>query len=194
MAHTPSNTERLANEAVALLALYLRDGRTRSDLLRQLAEVVVDLRASFETKDGAPDLSGRSHAYRQCMGDVYTRAHVPRDDFDTIQSALRYHVSNLLHERYSTEDLSAAGLSTLPARRRLDVRREAYLALTRDDADAPDLAVLAARAEALLLVAETSAVKDLDPDRAAAARLALRNATDRARVLIRAIDRNFPKG
>src|SRR4051794_5299906 len=106
MSTTPA---QLVDEGVKVLRRYLTDHRT--DHLKQLAEIVIQLRSAHTLEDGRTDWSGRSPAYRQSMADIYTRARVPPEKLDTVQAALRYHVGNLLRDRAKDEELGAVGLS-----------------------------------------------------------------------------------
>lgn len=86
--------------------------------MRQLAETVVDLREGFTTQSGDPDWRGATYAYRSAMGEVLAEGGVRREEMSTFQNALRYHVSNVLHERLDEETLEAIGLSSTSARER----------------------------------------------------------------------------
>lgn len=113
------------DRAGALLADYLRDGRTRTDLLKELAVIIVELREEHHIADGRPDLAGRSAPYRAAIARIYERARMSSDakTRDAVQTAIRYHVGNLLRERYSEDELAAAGLSNVSPKDRRDTER-----------------------------------------------------------------------
>lgn len=177
----------LAERAVKILRAYLADHRT--DRLRDLAEIVVELRGAHHLDDGRPDWGGRSAAYRQTMADVYARARVPEERLDTVQAALRYHVGNLLRERASADELEAVGLSPVAPKTRLANERAALAAQRALSAPPQDVARLTAYALALLRFVDPSKIPDLPPERAVASRLALEAAQERAQELLA----TFPK-
>lgn len=82
----------------------------RTDLLRGVARNFVDARAHFFNKDGEPDWTGRTHAYRTWVREVMTNAHVPGDEVTTLQAAIRYHSGNVLRERLGDEAIADLGL------------------------------------------------------------------------------------
>lgn len=182
----PSNAaSEHVDKAVAILTEYLRAPRTA--LLRQLAEVVVEMRARATLGDGAPDWGGRSHEYRAQMSEVYERAGVPRENLDTIQAALRYHTGNLIRERASKEELLQVGLTTVSPRDRNAANREVMRAMTdavggrtpRQDVDR-----LAVYAQAILEFIDEVAVPKLEGDRRSVAERALRAVDQRASELL----------
>jgi len=177
-----TTTKALADQATEILRAYLRDHRT--DRLRDLAKIVVELRGSHTLEDGRADWSGRSPVYRQTMADIYARAKVPADNLDTVQAALRYHVGNLLRESASGDDLEAVGLSKIAPRQRLATRRQAVQAQAAAAAPRQDIARLTAYAQALLDFVDPSAIPGLAPERAVAARLALEAVRERAEELL----------
>ncbi len=178
---------RLVDDGVKVLRRYLESHRTED--LKQLARIVVQLRGEHTLEDGRKDWSGRSPAYRQSMADLYTRARVPKEDLDTLQAALRYHVGNLLRERANGEELAAVGLSTVAPKKRLATARQAIQAQRRESAPRQDVARLAAHAQALVEFVDEDAITTLPPERAVAARLALEAVQTRAaQLLVRLAD------
>lgn len=163
--------QRIVDEGVDILRRYLEDHRT--DRLKELAELVVQLRGEHTLEDGRKDWSGRSPAYRQSMADLYTRAKVPTEKLDTVQAALRYHVGNLLREHAQGEELAAVGLSAVAPKKRLATARKALQAQRRESAPRQDVARLATHAQALLEFIDADAIPDLPKERAVAARIAL---------------------
>ena len=134
----------IVDQAVPVLRRYLADPHTAD--LRELAELVIKLRAEHTLEDGRKDWGGRSPAYRASMHDLYSRAQVPADKADTIQAAIRYHVGNLLRERTKGEELAAVGLSPVAPRTRLATRRKVLQAQAADAAPRQDVARLAVMA------------------------------------------------
>lgn len=167
----PKTIEELVDRGVEILSRYLEDHRT--DHLKDLAPIVVDLRGSFQLDDNRRDWSGRSTGYRQAMSDLYTRARVPSDKLDTVQAALRYHVGNLLRERTSDEELAAVGLKPIAPKERLATQRQALAAQRATAAPRQDAARLAAYAQALMDYLDENALPNLAPERIVATRLAL---------------------
>lgn len=103
----------------------LESGRTQ--VLRSLAEVVVELR-SRTLENGTPDWAGRSWEYRQAAHAAYEAAGIPADAQAGIQAAIRYHVGNLLRERLTPEELQRAGLLGVSPRERIAAQRASLVA------------------------------------------------------------------
>jgi hypothetical protein len=179
--------EDLADQAIRVLREYLSDHKT--DRLKELAPLIVDLRGSFHLDDGRPDWSGRSPGYRQVVADIYTKARVPEDKLDTVQAALRYHVGNLLRERTPPDELAAVGLKARSPKERLANHRQALAAQRELAAPRGDAARLAAYAQALTEFIDEDAIPDLPPERAVATRIALEAVQSRsAQLLVRLAD------
>lgn len=108
--------------AIKLLHNY-EHGRRPTELLHELAEIIVDLRETCTRTDGIPDWSGRTPAYRQIIVEIFQEAGVFGARAGTIRGALRYHVANLLRERATAEELETVGMSPKTAKQRLTDRR-----------------------------------------------------------------------
>jgi hypothetical protein len=169
----------LRDEAADLLRRYTRAEKDadRTPLLRRVAEVFVDLRGHFYDDDGVQDWRGRTYPYRQVIGDAYGLANVPKDELSTVQAAVRYHVSNVLRERLSADDLEALGLRPSSARERSVEKRERQSALLSAFRNGPapseglDVLRALAAAHALLSRIPAGSLRDLtDQDRRKAAR------------------------
>ena len=119
----------LIKKATTLLSQYVQEGRTRTDLLKRTAVVVVDLRSHFALDDGRTDWSGRSQGYRQVISAIYQAAGIRPEYLDTVQSALRYHVGNLIRERASDDDLEAVGLTLTSPKERIGKNRSVVAAI-----------------------------------------------------------------
>lgn len=98
-------------------------GAERTRLLRQVADLLVDLRGLHTGTDGLPDWPGRSYAYRDAVRSIYAAAGLPPESSHATKTALRYHVGVALRERLPEETLAAAGLSDLDPRDRQQHRR-----------------------------------------------------------------------
>jgi hypothetical protein len=109
--------DRSLGELATTAAAALSGDRTTEDL-RAAAEALVTARGHFYTRTGEADWTGRSHAYRQWVRDIYSTAHVPADELTRVQTAVRYHVNNVLHARLDDDVLAALGLHTSSARER----------------------------------------------------------------------------
>lgn len=186
MTNSRSGLETLTDDAARLLGDYIASGRTRSDYLRACAAVIVEIRAHFILEDGRTDWGGRSPAYRKIIHDIYQRAHVPTDRYDTVQAALRYHVGNLLRDRVSADDLAAVGLSGVSPKQRLARTREVVSALSKSGEITEltgDPVRLLIYAEALLDHIAEDALDGLSAPEKAAGRIALEGLAARIKVL-----------
>lgn len=153
----------LIDRAARLLGDYVATGRTRKDILKDVAEALVELRATYSLEDGRRDLGGRSPAYREAVSEIYSRAHVPRDKYDTVQAALRYHVGNLLRERFDADELAAVGLKSTSPKARLARTRDVVAAMSKSGS----VAELTSDPARLLVYAE-ALVEHVDHERLAA--------------------------
>lgn len=126
----PVDLSTLRANARNLLKRYLRADETeRTPILRAIAECFVDAREHFERPDGSPDWKGRTHAYRMWVRDTVTDAGVPKEEHATVQSAVRYHVGNVLRERLDEETREEYGLIQRSPRERSADRRESRTAI-----------------------------------------------------------------
>lgn len=182
MPKRPSNAPPPGTPPPDLVARATRLGRkvaadASTANLRALAEALVSLRQSFTTTDGLPDWGGRTHAYRDAVAGIYASAGIPRDSADnTITSAVRYHVGNVLRETAPAEDLTALGLSSAGSAVRRRASRDRISALARAGAAQDggrakaDPLKLIAGAEVLLSRVSADALAKLtDPERRAVA-------------------------
>lgn len=101
---------------------------SKTEVLRDLAVVVVDIRSRFD-HEGSKDWAGHSWDYRQAISGMYEAAGVPPDSVANVQGALRYHVGNVLRDRVSPEELEAAGLKVSSPRQRVASARSETAAL-----------------------------------------------------------------
>jgi hypothetical protein len=157
---------------------YIESGRTRTDHLKEVAAIIVDLRSHFVLENGRVDWSGRSPAYRAAVRAIYERGHVPSDKYDTVQAALRYHVGNLLRQRADADDLAAVGLSSISPKERNGRIRDVVRALAAGGSVAEvtgDPVRLIAHAEALLDFVDPLDLDRLAGPERAAARYGLRH-------------------
>lgn len=173
----------LVEQASSYMRDYIESGRSRTDLLKEVAELVIQLRRSYTLEDGRADWSGRSPAYRAAIMEIYERGRVPRDRYDTVQAALRYHVGNLLRERVPVEELAAVGLSKVAPRERINRTRDVVAALAEDGSVASitgDPIRLVTHAEALLDFVDPDRLAELKGKERVAARHGLRHLSARA--------------
>lgn len=174
MPPAPRNVATLVKKAADLLGEYMRNGRTRTDLLKRAAAVIVELRSQFALDDGRVDWSGRSHPYRKAIAAVYRGADIGADDLDTVQSALRYHIGNLLRERAEDEDLEAVGLTLTSPKQRIGRNRNIVAALAGSVGEATsDPIRLLTSADALLDYLTDEKVSELIGAQLVAATLAI---------------------
>lgn len=74
------------------------------------AEDLIAIRRTFTRRDGLPDLTGGSYAYRRTVAEVLTEAGVSSEQRPRVQATLRYHIGNLLREQLSPEEIEQFGL------------------------------------------------------------------------------------
>lgn len=181
-----SSVAGLTDAVAAILGDYVQSGRERTDLLRLAAEKIVNLRQHFTLADGRVDWSGRSPKYRALMQEIYARAHVPADRYDTVQAALRYHVGNLLRETADKDDLASVGLTAVAPRERL-ARNRAVVAAIAETGKVGDITSdplrLITYAEALLDHVAPASLEALQGAERGAARHALEGLSGRVEEL-----------
>lgn len=176
----------ITEQATRLLREYVESGRTRTDILKQVASLIVDLRALHTLDDGRVDWSGRSPGYRAAMNEIYRGAGVTADKADTVQAALRYHVGNLLRDRASDEALEEVGLTSITPKARLARQREVVAALATTGSVAEvlnDPLRLLAHAEVLLDYIEPADLRGLRGKERVAARHVLTGLRERCDAL-----------
>ncbi len=118
-------TARLRDKAAQAIRRYRTAGEDeRTAILREVAEIFVDLRSHFYLDDGSTDWRGQTYPYRQVIGEVFSMASVPKDELSTVSAAIRYHVGNVLRERLDPDDLEAIGLRPASPRERSVEKRE----------------------------------------------------------------------
>ncbi|UIW13442.1 hypothetical protein SEA_AMYEV_26 [Arthrobacter phage Amyev] len=96
----------------------------RTELLREAAQLFIDAREHFFTKEGEPDWLGRTHAYRLWIREVMSGARVPGESVTSLQAAIRYHSGNMLRERLDDDTLADLGLKKSSPRERSVEKRE----------------------------------------------------------------------
>lgn len=178
---TPA-VDDLVREATRIVREYEKHHRTA--LLEELAPVIAELRSRCRLKDGRPDWSGRSHEYRQHMSAIFAKAGVSVDDRDRLQTALRYHVSSIIRDRATKDELISAGLDPVKPKERLRGTREALQAMKKKSAQRHEVAKLTTYAQALLDYVDDRAVARLDQDHAEISRLALEASRGRVEELL----------
>ncbi|MFG2292043.1 hypothetical protein [Streptomyces sp. NPDC048603] len=99
------------DELVARGAAYARgylDIKNReTTMLRNIAVVLIAIRAQCTDTQGRVDWRGQSHEYRALAKDVYAQANVPPDSLSYMQSNVRYHVGNILRDVLTPAELAA---------------------------------------------------------------------------------------
>lgn len=112
MAERPG-TGTLGQKLVRVLR-QLRNAPTpaaRTDLLKEVARITVDLREFFPTDSGEPDWSAKTWSYREYIRERYAEAGYTPDEARTTQTAVRYHVSTFVREKLSADELTDLGLN-----------------------------------------------------------------------------------
>ncbi|UJQ87162.1 hypothetical protein SEA_BAILEYBLU_24 [Arthrobacter phage BaileyBlu] len=114
----------IQQNATKALKSYLRpDGHDTEDL-RTVARCFVAAREHFYNRDGEPDWTGRTHAYREWVREVMSDANVPAGDLSSTQAAIRYHVGSALREVLDADQLTDLGLRSDTPRERSVQKRE----------------------------------------------------------------------
>ncbi|WVX88014.1 hypothetical protein SEA_TFORTROY_26 [Arthrobacter phage TforTroy] len=122
---TPATLAEIQKAATTALSGSLSASDVeRTDLLRGVARNFVDARAHFFNRNGEPDWTGRTHAYRSWVREVMSDARVPGDEVTTLQAAIRYHSGNVLRERLGDEAIADLGLRKESPRERSVEKRE----------------------------------------------------------------------
>lgn len=107
------------NRASALLKKYVgANDAERTSILRELAIALVDARGEFHREDGSPDWKGRSYAYRVFVRELYDGVAFNKEQQNTIQAAVRYHIGQVLRDRLDDETLEAYDLLAKSPRER----------------------------------------------------------------------------
>jgi hypothetical protein len=123
--------EDLVRRGARLVSDYAHVETSKTALLRDLADVVVDLRAQFQTEDSRTDWAGRGHAYRETVARIYSEAGIQPDAAHGLQAALRYHIGNVLRAKAPADELEALGLKSATPRERVKETRDRTAALAR---------------------------------------------------------------
>lgn len=176
-----TTVKHLQKQAVEAIRAYNAD--LRPDGLREAAEALVEMRQHFATNDGEVDWRGRSWPYREAVSEVYASVGVPSEDLPSLQSAVRYHVGNVVRERLSASEVKDLGLMAAGPRERTREFRESRASLVKTimpqgELDDDDIIRLAVMIEGLLVRIESEA-PNLDSAHLIALRYALEAADSR---------------
>lgn len=120
----------LIDRGAKLARDYARLQGRATQTARNLALVVLHLRARYRDKDGWPDLCGTSPGYREAVQQLYEKAGIPSDSEASLQSLIRYHVAALridymrANGLYTPEALAHYGITPTPPKERQAERRE----------------------------------------------------------------------
>ena len=125
----PVSEESLIGAGAALARSWYHIEESKTEVLRDLAVIVVRLRMLHRKADGSVDWSGNSWDYRKAVARMYEGAGIPPDSVDNIQASIRYHVGNVIREMAKPADLEAAGLLSASPRERLQVARDQAAAM-----------------------------------------------------------------
>lgn len=135
----------------------VEDGQYNTSHMRKAAEAVVDLRATFIDREGRPDMGGNSFAYREALREAVAEAGVPASERTKLMTTIRYHIGNVMRDRYTAEQLESWGLGNLSPLERQRADRKSRSVAWRVSSD-PELRVTepgeimsAARSAAALL-------------------------------------------
>lgn len=124
--------DALKKEGADLVHWWHTIEESRTEVLRRLSEVVVDIRAQFYDEETMqPDWRGKTWDYRQFMSELYEASGVPPASVAGVQSSLRYHVGNRLREVVDADSLARAGLLAEGPKERMERQHGEALALWR---------------------------------------------------------------
>ncbi|MFG3710114.1 hypothetical protein [Micromonospora sp. NPDC047730] len=101
----------------------------RTEALREVARLSVDLREHFLTPSGEPDWAARTWEYRHFIVDRYSDADYSQEESRATQAAVRYHVSKYVRERLSPQEVADLGLRSESSVDRSREQRDARRAL-----------------------------------------------------------------
>lgn len=87
--------------------------RTRTEALKEVARIIVSLRAKCEY-NGCPDWAGNTRKAKDLAAEIYTKAGVDKDSESSMRKALSYHIGNLVRRVATTNELKVAGLIVAP--------------------------------------------------------------------------------
>ncbi|MEU4568651.1 hypothetical protein [Micromonospora sp. NPDC023956] len=185
----PTRTKHDLGNALVRALQTLRnatDDVQRTQRLRDVASLTVDLREHFLTPKGEPDWAARTWPYREFVRERYSEAGYAGDELKSTQAAVRYHVSRMVRERLSPETIEDLGLQKESSVDRSREKRgvtKALLAAAREIPEGQTNADLIRSLGAALLVLERvdeKAVAELGEREKAQARTVLRKVRERA--------------
>ena len=109
---------RINRATKACLTTWATQPKSKTVALKQMAELLVDLRSQFE-RNGMPDWNGRSFQYRAFVSNIFDGAGLTAEQRKDVVGLLRYHVGNELRDRISPEELQQAGLKVESPKQRV---------------------------------------------------------------------------
>lgn len=185
VARTHTDAAALVDKGARIVRDYSALHNRETVVLKQLADVIVRLRACYLNADGRPDLRGTSQEYRDAVQALYRKADVPPDAKSNMQAAVRYHIAQRLREYmreqgHTAEDFAyyrldpddAAERNKRRAREKTARARKAAELLADKTSRQPDLTALFDTAPGPRAADETAATRP-EPEDAAALLLAL---------------------
>jgi hypothetical protein len=189
----PSPTEEVDRTFVRTLRALRNvgdDREQRTQLLRRIAALSVDMREAILDEAGNPDWAGRTHAYREHMRDMYAKAGMTAEEKSNVQAAVRYHVSSLVRERLTDGEVEALGLVEHSSQEKARVSRNArsaQLRLVREETAPAETSPLRLLALALIHLerVKPAAISHLDDEERALAQATLEQIMTRVRTLTR---------
>ncbi|MFJ3248334.1 hypothetical protein [Streptomyces sp. NPDC086782] len=115
----------LIARGAAYVREYVRIEHAPTILLKNIAAVVVALRLQHD------DPLGRKQEYRNSVGEMYRMSGISPDSQATTQSAVRWHVGNLLRDALPARELKALPLKKTSPLERQQNRRSVNAALLK---------------------------------------------------------------
>ncbi len=90
------------DEITRLLRVYLDRGKSKA-VIQDASQEIVELRGMF-THDEGQDWRGQSGEYQHAIAEVWSRLELQQKERNTVQSLVRFHISNILAEKLSPEE------------------------------------------------------------------------------------------
>lgn len=100
------------------------DGKYNTHSVREAADGLIELRTMFTDRHGNVDMHGNSYPYRQAVAEIMSLAGVQQDERARVMNAVRYHIGNLMREKFTPEELREMGfMESSPLSRAKDERK-----------------------------------------------------------------------
>lgn len=163
----PTHLDGLIKAARAEVRRFERDPDMRIAASRNIASLLVDMRSMCQLEDGRTDWAGRSSEYRRASREVFSESQLPKEELDRFRTAIRFHISNALHQKAPAEELADLGIQSTAI---IDRARSRRLS-SNPNSDSPrrqgmtaDQVALVYAIEATALKLDATRLRDVDED------------------------------